>query len=96
MTHNCDDSTIKHALHLGLAVEFLADAAGTVSYVNRAGTATAEEIHRTCTVVLQSRFAAVMTTDEWIDALRTGKAVERDTIFASSQRARRQNSRGVG
>ncbi|MHB8564778.1 MAG: cysteine hydrolase family protein, partial [Acidiferrobacteraceae bacterium] len=70
MTHNCDDSTIKHALHVGLAVEFLADAAGTVSYVNRAGTATAEEIHRTFIVVLQSRFAAVMTTDEWIDALR--------------------------
>ena len=78
MTHNCDDSTIKHALYMGLAVEFLADAAGAVSYVNRAGTATAEEIHRTFIVVLQLRFAAVMTADEWIEILRTRKPAARD------------------
>lgn len=72
---------LKQALRVGLAVEFLADAAGTVSYVNRAGTATATEIHRTFIVVLQSCFAAVMTTDEWITALHTGEPAERDTIF---------------
>lgn len=88
MTHNCDDSTIKHAMHAGIAVEFLSDAAGTVSYRNRAGTASAEEIHRAFSVVLQSRFAAVMTTAEWIDAVKTGLTPERDSIFASSQRAR--------
>ncbi len=32
MTHNCDDATIRHAVHSGFAVEFLADAAGAVSY----------------------------------------------------------------
>ena len=30
MTHNCDDSTVKHAVHAGLAVEFLSDATGSV------------------------------------------------------------------
>jgi nicotinamidase-related amidase len=30
MTHNCDDSTVKHAVHAGLAVEFLVDATGAV------------------------------------------------------------------
>jgi nicotinamidase-related amidase len=88
MTHNCDDSTIKHALHIGLAVEFLADAAGSLSYENRAGQASAEEIHRAFTVVMQSRFAAVATTDEWIAALQTGEALPRDSIYGSSQRAR--------
>jgi hypothetical protein len=88
MTHNCDDSTIKHAVHAGIAVEFLSDATGAVAYSNRAGTASAEEIHRAFSVVLQSRFAAVMSTAEWIDAVKTGRMPGRDGIFASSQRAR--------
>jgi nicotinamidase-related amidase len=92
MTHNCDDATIRHAAHAGLSVEFLSDASGSVSYSNRAGDASADEIHRVFTVVLQSRFAAVMTVDEWIAALRTGVAPERDDIFGSAQRARREGT----
>lgn len=88
MTHNCDDSTIRHAVHAGLDVEFLSDASGSVAYANLAGHATAEEIHRVFTVVLQSRFAAVMSTDEWIAMLRTGGTPHRDDIFGSSRRAR--------
>lgn len=88
MTHNCNDSTIKHALHAGLAVEFIADAAGSLPYENRAGGASAEEIHRVFTVVMQSNFAAVATTDEWIVALQTGQALSRDNIYASNRRAR--------
>ncbi|SAL16988.1 isochorismatase hydrolase [Caballeronia terrestris] len=88
MTHNCDDSTVKHAVHAGLSVEFLADATGAVPYENRAGKASAEEIHRVFSVVMQSRFAAVLTTGEWISALETGAAPERDSIYASNQRAR--------
>lgn len=88
MTHNCDDSTVKHALHAGLAVEFLADAAGSLPYENRAGRASAEEIHRVFTVVMQSRFAAVASTDDWIAALRTGEALPRDNIYASNRQAR--------
>jgi len=88
MTHNCDDATIKHALHVGLAVEFLSDAAGSLPYENHAGRASAEEIHRVFAVVMQSRFAAVATTEEWIVALQTGKALPRDNIFGSNQRAR--------
>ncbi|RVB05021.1 cysteine hydrolase, partial [Mesorhizobium sp. M7A.F.Ca.CA.004.05.1.1] len=44
MTHNCDLSTIIHAVHMGFAVEFLSDATGSVPYANSAGYATAEEI----------------------------------------------------
>jgi nicotinamidase-related amidase len=87
MTHNCDLSTIIHALHMGFAVEFLSDASGSVPYANSAGYASAEEIHRVVTVILQSRFAAVTKTGDWIDGLRTGTLPERDNIHASHQRA---------
>jgi nicotinamidase-related amidase len=88
MTHNCDASTVNHALHAGLAVEFLEDATGAVSYENRAGFASAQEIHRVFSVVMQSRFAAVASTGEWIAALKTGAQLERGNIYASNQKAR--------
>lgn len=87
MTHNCDDTTIKHARDVGLDVEFLSDASGSVPYANRAGVASAEEIHRVFAVVQQSNFAAVMDTDEWIARLADHAEPERDTIHASHQRA---------
>ncbi len=70
MTHNCDASTINHAVHAGLTVEFLHDATGPVPYENSAGFASAEDIHRVFCVVLQSRFAAVASTDEWLAAVK--------------------------
>lgn len=87
MTHNCNDTTIKHAFDAGLQVEFLMDASGSVSYANRAGVASAEEIHRVFSVVEQSRYAAVLRTAEWIDCVATGKLPERDSIHTSHQRA---------
>ena len=89
MTHNCIDATIKHAMHAGIAVEFLEDAAGSVSYANRAGTVNAMDLHTTTSVVLQSRFAAVMTTKEWMNLISTTSAPERDSILTSCRRARR-------
>jgi nicotinamidase-related amidase len=88
MTHNCDASTIVHALHMGLAVEFLDDATGSVPYENSAGFASAEEIHRVFSVVLQSRFAAVASTQQWIAAVKSGAPLERGSIYASNQKAR--------
>ncbi|MGB3275175.1 MAG: cysteine hydrolase family protein [Castellaniella sp.] len=88
MTHNCDSSTINHALHNGTAVEFLHDASGAVSYRNQAGLASAEDIHRVFSVVLQSRFAAVMSTRDWVDSVKTGAQPVRDNIYLSNQRAR--------
>ncbi|GLQ88419.1 cysteine hydrolase family protein [Dyella flagellata] len=87
MTHNCNDTTIKHAFDRGMQVEFLHDASGAVPYANRAGFASAEEIHRVFSVVEQSRYAAVLSTDEWLECVTTGRMPERDTIHASHQRA---------
>ncbi len=93
MTHNCNDATTKHAVDAGFRVEFLMDAAGSVSYENRAGRAGAEEIHRVFCVVEQSRFAAVMTTEEWIASLTGAPAPKRDTVYASHRRARQSLAR---
>ncbi|HKX42737.1 MAG TPA: cysteine hydrolase family protein [Burkholderiaceae bacterium] len=88
MTHNCDASTINHAAHQGLAVEFVADATGAVPYANAAGSVSAEEIHRVYSVVFHSRFAAVTSTDAWIAALQAGQPIARDNIYLSNQRGR--------
>ncbi|MEC5404958.1 cysteine hydrolase family protein [Paraburkholderia sp. MPAMCS5] len=91
MTHNCDASTVIHAVHAGLAVEFLHDATGSVPYENSAGFASAEDIHRVFSVVLQSRFAAVASTKEWLAAVKDGVPLERGNIYASNQTARNRN-----
>lgn len=88
MTQNCDESTARDALRRGLAVEFLSDATGTLAMANHTGSIGAEELHRSVRLVLQSRFAAVSTTREWADAVRNGTALERSSVFASTEIAR--------
>jgi len=90
MTHNCVDSTVKHAHHSGRAVESLHDATGSLSYTNSAGHVDARTLHETANIVMQSSFAAVMSTDAWIHNLETGSQPERDNIYASNQGARLQ------
>jgi nicotinamidase-related amidase len=88
MTHNCDASTINHAWHAGLTVEFLHDATGSLPYENSAGFASAQEIHRVFSVVLQSNFAAVASTEQWIAAVQGGTPLELGDIYSSNQKAR--------
>ena len=88
MTHNCVDSTIKHAFHNGMQVEYLQDASGTLSYANQSGFASAEEIHRAFSIVMQARFAAVMDTQEWLQLIQGDGIAVRDTIYQSSQRGK--------
>lgn len=66
MTQMCCDTTARQAFHLGLNVEFLSDATGTLDFENAAGRVTAEELHRAVLVTQQARFSRVMTTTEWI------------------------------
>lgn len=83
MTHNCVDATVRHAAHAGYEVEVLEDATGSVSYANRAGHATAGTIHRTFMTVMQSRFANVVGTAQWIEALRGTPLPPRESIYSS-------------
>lgn len=88
MTQNCNDATIRQAVHEGWKVEFLHDAAGAVPYANSAGSVSAEQIHKTYCVVLQSRFAAVVSTEAWLTAVSSGQSLEGDNIYRSNQNAR--------
>jgi nicotinamidase-related amidase len=67
MTQMCCDTTSRQAVHMGLGVEFLSDATGTLSITNYAGTVTAEELHRAILVTQAMRFSKVLTTSQWID-----------------------------
>jgi len=65
MSQMCCDTTARQAVHLGLAVEFLSNATGTLAISNYAGSVTAEELHRAVLVTQAMRFSSVMTEKEW-------------------------------
>jgi nicotinamidase-related amidase len=88
MTHNCDAASVYGAAERGLQLEVLADATGSLPYRNRAGAASAEEIHRAFLVVFHSNFGAVLGTEEWIAGLASGELPERGNVYASNLAAR--------
>lgn len=69
MTQMCCDTTSRQACHLGLSVEFLSDATGTLNISNYAGSVTAEELHRSILVTQAMRFSKVLTAEEWIHSV---------------------------
>lgn len=70
MTQHCCDTTARYAHHLGFNVEFLSDATGTLAFENKAGKVTAEELHRATLVEQAFRFSTIMSTKEWVEAIR--------------------------
>ncbi len=84
MTQTCDESTARHAVHLGYQVEVLADATGAVALSNRAGTLSAAEIHHAVLVVMQSFFAFTATTAEWVGAVRAKAPLGRADFAAAT------------
>lgn len=87
MSQNCNESTIRQAAHEGWKVEYLHDAAGAVSYRNAMGLLQAKEMHEASCIVLQSRFAAVMSTQEWLALIETGSPAPQESLYLSYQRA---------
>ena len=85
MTQLCVESTIRDAVHRGFDVELLEDAAGTLDLANQVGKRTAQDIHETVCVVLQSEFAAVTTTGAWIADVEAGRSPARSNIVESSR-----------
>jgi nicotinamidase-related amidase len=62
MTHMCCDTTAREAVHRGFQVEFLSDATGTLPLTNKAGSVTAEELHRSILCAQQMLLADVIDT----------------------------------
>lgn len=83
MTNNCDQATTTHAVALGHSVEFLSDATGAIPLRNEGGSLTAQQVHESLLTVLQSNFAAVLPTREWIAALSDGTEPARSNPIVS-------------
>jgi nicotinamidase-related amidase len=90
MTNNCDIATAADAEVRGIAAEVLSDASGAIHLSNDAGSASAEQVHRTLMVLLNSNFAAVATTDAWVDAARSGSGLPKSDLGTSATQGREQ------
>jgi nicotinamidase-related amidase len=69
MTQMCCDTTARQAFHRGYAVNFLADATGTLSITNAAGSISDADLHRAILVTQQMVFSRVLMNDQWIDGI---------------------------
>jgi nicotinamidase-related amidase len=88
MTQHCDESTSRDAADLGLAVELLSDATGTLPLTTPAGALSAREVHERTLVVLAAGFAAVATTAAWLAAVVDRAPLPRPNLWTSTEPAR--------
>lgn len=88
MTNNCDLATAVGAEELGLAAEILSDATGAIHLANEAGKVSADDLHQTLLVLLHSNFAAVATTESWVEALAKGEALPKSDLGTSAMQGR--------
>lgn len=77
MTHNCVDSTARHALHLGLQVVVATNACATRALpANDGGTIAASDVHRSTLAALADRHATVTEASAVVAGwLHTGASV---------------------
>lgn len=88
MTNNCVIGTAAAAEDLGLAVEVLSDATGAIDLANDAGSVPARQVHETLMVLLNSNFAAVGTTQAWVEALGAGEPLPGSDLGTSAVQGR--------
>ncbi|OUS96802.1 isochorismatase family protein [Rhodococcus sp. NCIMB 12038] len=84
MTNNCDLATAVEAEGLGFSAEILSDATGAINLANEAGQVSAESLHTTLMVLLQSNFAAVATTSQWVAAVESETALPKGNLVTSA------------
>ena len=88
MTQHCDESTARDAADLGLSVELLADATGTLPLTTPSGTISARDLHERTLLVLASGFASVTSTESWIAAASAHAPLPAPDLWASTEPAR--------
>ncbi|MET4049524.1 MULTISPECIES: isochorismatase family protein [unclassified Rhodococcus (in: high G+C Gram-positive bacteria)] len=84
MTNNCDLASAADAEVLDVTTEILSDATGAINLSNEAGTVSAEQLHKALMVLYHSNFAAVATTSDWTDAVKSGIALSASNLVASA------------
>lgn len=88
MTNNCDLATAAAAEPLGFSVEVLSDASGAIHLANAAGKVSAQQMHEALMVLLNSNFAAVATTQEWMQAVEKGAELPQSDLGSSAMQGR--------
>jgi nicotinamidase-related amidase len=88
MTNNCDIATAADAEARGISAEVLSDASGAIHLANEAGSVSAEQLHNTLMVLLNSNFAAVSDTRSWIQAARAGTELPKSDLGTSAMQGR--------
>jgi nicotinamidase-related amidase len=88
MTNNCDIATAAAAEDIGLQAEILSDATGAIDLANTAGKVSAQQLHETLLVLLNSNFAAVGSTEAWATAVAAGEALPKSDLGTSALEGR--------
>jgi nicotinamidase-related amidase len=84
MTKNCVNGTAAGAEPLGFAVEVLSNATGAIHLTNSSGSIPAEQVHQTLMTLLNSNFAAVATTDQWLAAVEENDVLAGSNLISSA------------
>jgi len=88
---NGSDGLAIEAGSVGITIRgnyFGLDATGTLDLVNEAGAISADALHRSVLVTMQSEFAAVATTEEWTLAVEAGDTLPVSNLWDSTGHAR--------
>ncbi|GAA0977767.1 cysteine hydrolase family protein [Nocardiopsis tropica] len=88
MTNNCILASSVEAEARGIRAEVLSDATGAVDIANAAGSVRAKTVHETLMAMLNSNFAAVATTDEWVRAVASGAGLPKSNLVESAAAGR--------
>jgi nicotinamidase-related amidase len=88
MTNNCDIATAADAEARGFATEVLSDATGAIHLTNDAGSVPAKQLHESLMVLLNSNFAAVATTDRWLEAAEAKEPLAKSNLVESALQGR--------
>ncbi|KUM29199.1 isochorismatase [Arthrobacter sp. EpRS66] len=88
MTNNCVIGSAAAAEPLGFTVEVLPDATGAIDIVNSAGRIPAQQVHETLMAVLNSNWAAVAPSTQWVAAVQAGDSLAGDNLIESAARGR--------
>ena len=88
MTNNCVLASAAAAEPLGFTVEVLSDATGAIPLSNATGSASAAQVHETVMTLLNSNWAAVATTADWIDAVQAGTTLSGSNLVESAMAGR--------
>lgn len=88
MTNNCVLASAAAAEPLGFAVEVLSDATGAIPLSNATGSASAAQVHETVMTLLNSNWAAVATTADWISSVQAGTILSGSNLAESAMAGR--------